>query len=252
MKAHPSVAKQPLLNAPVFIIGFPRTGTTFLHELLGLHPDVRMHYTWEQASPVPTTDDESLAAQRLDRDKRYKESSFRINMLLRICGDEIQSIHRIGVDEPEECTTPCAVELPWSAPELPFLAYAADEIAALGAGEAFAWYRKYLQLLAWQSEERRDKSFTWMLKCPFHLPYLDALHKEFPSSVVVWTHRDPVDCIASACSLYETLLFFTMENNTVDRKALGKGIEVCVCVFFFLLFLYLLIYHFIFIFEKPF
>jgi hypothetical protein len=25
------------MNPPVFVIGFPRTGTTFLHELLGLY-----------------------------------------------------------------------------------------------------------------------------------------------------------------------------------------------------------------------
>jgi hypothetical protein len=43
------------IKSPIFIIGFPRTGTTFLHELLGLHPKVRMHYSWQQGEPVPKT-----------------------------------------------------------------------------------------------------------------------------------------------------------------------------------------------------
>lgn len=33
-----------------------------------------------------------------------------------------------------------------------------------------------------------------------------------------------VECIASACSLYETLLFFIMENSTVDRAAMGRAV----------------------------
>lgn len=61
-----------------------------------------------------------------------------------------------------------------------------------------------------------------MLKCPFHLPYLDALMTEFPQCTIVWTHRDPVECIASACSLYETLAALCIEVPTLDRKALGQ------------------------------
>jgi len=65
MTRHPTVGKTVFPQAPIFVIGFPRTGTTFLHELLGLHPDVRMHYSWEQMAPIPGTDDESAAAQVL-------------------------------------------------------------------------------------------------------------------------------------------------------------------------------------------
>ena len=63
-----------------------------------------------------------------------------------------------------------------------------------------------------------------MLKCPFHLPYLTELFEEFPESTVVWTHRNPVDCIASACSLYETLLLFCMEASSIDKAKLGKAV----------------------------
>lgn len=41
VKRHPSITKIPVKN-PIFVIGFPRTGTTFLHEMLGLHPTVRL------------------------------------------------------------------------------------------------------------------------------------------------------------------------------------------------------------------
>ena len=224
LKRHPTI-EQIKLKSPVFVIGFPRTGTTFLHEMLGLHESVRMHYTWEQMDPVPITHDESLAAQRKDGEMRYKKNLPTFNTLFKhVISDRIQDIHRIAYDEPEECTTPCGIELPWSPSEIAFNAYAIDEVLPLGAGNAFKHYRKFLQLLTWSGSDRRDQDFTWMLKCPFHLPYLDALHSEFPDATIVWTHRDPAECIASACSLYETLMCMGMEEPTIDRKELGKAV----------------------------
>jgi hypothetical protein len=40
-----------------------------------------------------------------------------------------------------------------------------------------------------------------VLKNPSHLDALDALMTVFPDALVVQTHRDPVVCVASACSL---------------------------------------------------
>jgi hypothetical protein len=216
--------EQQKMKDPIFIIGFPRTGTTFLHELLGIHPGVRMHYTWEQFDPIPRTSDSSIEAQEADRQRRYHGNRSAFNLFLTLTGDRIQSIHRIGYDESEECTTPCAMDLPWVIATLPFITYAAKEVSDLGGGQVFKTYRKYLKLLQWQSKDRRDQDFTWMLKCPFHLPYLTELFEEFPNSTVVWTHRDPADCIASACSLYETILLFTMEPDSIDKAKLGQAV----------------------------
>jgi hypothetical protein len=224
LKNHPAIEATPL-KEPIFVIGFPRTGTTFLHEMLGFHPSVRVHYTWEQMCPVPATDKESLESLEKDRKDRYRTNKTAFNLVMYLAGEDIQSIHRVGYDESEECTTPCAFELPYAISELPLYIFAAKEvIAAKGAGEAFAFYKKFLQLMAWQSSDRRDKDFTWMLKCPFHLPYLEELYQTFPGATVVWTHRDPAECIASACSLYETLLRVFMEESSIDRHALGKAV----------------------------
>jgi hypothetical protein len=94
-------------------------------------------------------------------------------------------------------------------------------VLPLGAGQAFAFYRRFLQLLTWQCP---DLPSTWMLKCPFHLPYLDDLHAAFPASVVVWTHRHPVECVGSCCSLFEAILLLTVDSWTLDRKALGAQV----------------------------
>ena len=151
-----------------------------------------------------------------------------------MAGERIQYIHRIGYDEPEECTLPCAVELPWSLLELPLNVFAAKELIEFGGKDAYELYKKYLKLLSWCSSDvsnckltngvRNDDGIRWMLKCPLHLPYLEDLHLSFPDSVLVWTHRDPVECIASACSLYELSLHMAFESETVNKHALGKAV----------------------------
>ena len=222
LKKHPTI-NDVKVNSPVFVIGFPRTGTTYLHELLCEHPDISFHRTWEQMDPVPQTDDENKDALSKDRAKRYESNRSRFNMLLTLAGDGVQSIHRVGYDEAEECTTPCALELPWSILELPLNVYATKELIDIGAGETFHFYKSFLQMMAWQTKDR-SRDFTWMLKCPFHLPYLKELNDAFPDATIVWTHRNPVECIASACSLYETLLHVSFETHTIDKAALGKAV----------------------------
>lgn len=224
MKRHPAVGKVQL-KAPIFVIGFPRTGTTFLHEMLGLHESVRSHYTWEQMEPVPTTDDESIEAQEANREKRYKKNKIMFDVAFKaLIHEKIQHIHRIAYDETEECTIPCASEVPWALTEIPLMVYAADELLPLGCGNMFKIYRKFLQVLTWQSKNRRDQDFTWMLKSPFHLPYLEELFDEFPGATVVWTHRDPAECVASGCSLYETIMEMGMEQSSIDRVKLGRAV----------------------------
>lgn len=226
MKKHNSI-NTINVGKPVFIIGFPRTGTTFLHELLGLHPNVKMHYTWEQMDPIPRTHNETNNSQNNDRNIRYNSNKNRMSLFLKLVGDEIQSIHRLGYDDSEECTIPCSMELPWNLLELPLMIYAADEVINMGAGDTYDFYKKYLQLLTWQTTRDDNKEMndlTWMLKCPFHLPYLKELADAFPGSTVVWTHRNPIECIASACSLYESILGMVMERNTINKIALGQAV----------------------------
>jgi len=51
-REHPAIAQERIV-APVFIIGFPRTGTTILHDILAQDPDSRAPLTWETMFPSP-------------------------------------------------------------------------------------------------------------------------------------------------------------------------------------------------------
>src|ERR1700733_15575527 len=49
---NPSIATRPV-NAPVFVVGPPRTGTTILLELLALDPQLRAPIAYEALYPLP-------------------------------------------------------------------------------------------------------------------------------------------------------------------------------------------------------
>ena len=51
-KRFPAIADERIV-APVFIIGFPRTGTTILHDILAQDPESRAPFTWEVMFPSP-------------------------------------------------------------------------------------------------------------------------------------------------------------------------------------------------------
>jgi hypothetical protein len=72
-----------------------------------------------------------------------------------------------------------------------------------------------MQLLDWQRPGER-----WLLKAPAHLWGLDALVATFPDAAIVWNHRDPVACVASACSMTQAL----MATLAFDPKQLGPAV----------------------------
>ena len=61
---------------------------------------------------------------------------------------------------------------------------------------AYQMYRRQLQILAHRKPEGQ-----FVLKCPEHLWFVDAILETFPDACIVWTHRDPVASVASYSSL---------------------------------------------------
>ncbi len=76
--------------------------------------------------------------------------------------------------------TQCAMELPWSFSEFPLSVCASAELVEMGAGDGYAIYRQYLQLLQFQSSRRSREPLTWLLSSGTHLPYMLDLHQVFP------------------------------------------------------------------------
>ncbi|MDP6155761.1 MAG: sulfotransferase [Candidatus Thermoplasmatota archaeon] len=82
-------------------------------------------------------------------------------------------------------------------------------------------YEDYKRMLQIQAHVTPTKRFV--LKCPSHLWNLEFILKIFPDACVVWSHRNPVNSIASFCSLMGLgrRIFF----GHIDAELVGEMME---------------------------
>jgi hypothetical protein len=201
------------LGRPIFVLGFPRTGTTLLQNLLCLSPERRALPFWELTNPIPEHEDRVL-----DRKKRREAAQNLLKLAYRFA-PEMRKIHEITADTAEECWylffhsfAVLNYDLQTGGPEF------GDWLMKSDMNWAYREYRSQLAILnhEWPAE-------NLVLKCPEHLWFLDALMEVFPDAALVWTHRDPVASIASYCSLIS--LSYRTYFGEIRHKEVGKHIQ---------------------------
>ncbi len=189
-KKHPDVLKIPF-RAPVFVLGLPRTGTTFLHRLLSLDPTVRSPFLWEHMNPTPSP---TLSTQEeFDKDREKRAQFVRDQMQLRdfLGDDSLQHLHELSADLPEECLFALAEELPLHlsylySVYLNFYPFMKTIMNTERARFAYLHYKKQLQMLNYQIISQRANPPRWVLKCPLHLFYINEIFELFPDAKIIW------------------------------------------------------------------
>ena len=205
-KRHPEILNCPIPR-PLFIVGFPRTGTTLLHNLLALDPEARAPMMWELLWPAPPVGDGP--DPRIRWAKRGMRVTYGLMPGLRVA-------HPVSATAPEECFF--LLENEFLCLGFEMVRYAPSYAAWLFKQDfipAYASYRRQLQLLQWQSSPHR-----WVLKSPFHLPSLNALLCAFPDASIIQTHRDLAEVAPSMCSLMHVVR--RGFSRHVDPLRLGK------------------------------
>lgn len=192
---HPEIRDRPLPR-PVYLTGLPRTGTSALFNLLGSDPAARPLLLWEGIFPDPMEDLEPGAT-----DPRYEAVKVGYERM-RERDPEFTKIHFASADTPEECVLLlahafCDAQMGIEVLMEPYASWFRSQ----DLRPAYAYYRTLLQMLDWQRPGSR-----WLLKSPAHLWALDVLVESFPDVCIVMTHRDPLECVPSYCSMMETLL----------------------------------------------
>ena len=200
LKHSPQVLDVPV-RSPVFVFGLGRSGTTFVHRLLSLDPEVRSPRLWELVMPVPNVGKgASDADMAKDRDGRRQFIVDRIKERNFMGDSALENLHEIGADLPEECLMCLSDEIPLSFHYLYTvllnLTTAFKEISPERIVAAYASYKQYLQLLSFQVGDRTTPK-RWVLKCPLHVFYLKELAKVFPDAKIVWAHRHPTPTVRS-------------------------------------------------------
>lgn len=209
---HPEVEDIPI-NSPIFIVGFPRTGTTLLHNVLSVGPGYRALYLWELATPYP------LHNNRI-KDRKMRMGKVAIPLrLFKIGIPKITAFHDVRINTKEEC---------WILKSNTFVINHIDIITGLHEWNNWllnmdrTWiYEEYKRLLQLQTHITSTERFV--LKCPTHLLNLKTILKIFPDANIIWTHRNPVKSIASSTSGASLIRRFFLDH--VNHKKLGEVVE---------------------------
>lgn len=200
------------IHRPIFVLGFPRTGTTLLQNLLSLPTHRRPLQFWELVSPIPVHSD-------YETDRRRRSRAIKMYIFgAALIAPELPKLHHVAPDSPEECWSLFANTLSVLNFDLSHgLEDYGDWLLEQNLVWAYAEYRRQLQMLLHTQPAER-----LVLKCPEHLWFVDSLLKVFPDACIVMTHREPTDCIASYCSMV-SLNRRTMAGH-IDPKPLGRHI----------------------------
>jgi hypothetical protein len=190
------------IEAPVFIVGSPRSGTSILHELMATDPLCRAPAMWEMQRPVD-------AALRRNR-------AASVDLVTQFWHDmqpEYETMHANSGHLPNECIFITLHEFlsdHWGGNHV-VPSYDAH-LQKADLRPAYRYHRDFLKTLQAAGGSRR-----WLLKAPSHLFQLRALFDVYPDARIVRTHRDPRKTLASAISLLGTLKW--MRCNRVDMSA---------------------------------
>ena len=189
-KNFPDYAETKIEN-PIFIIGLPRSGTTFLHRLLCQHPSNQGLENWLGSFPQPRPPRSKWSAN-----PRYLEVEKSLEMYHEM-NPEIKNIHEMAADKVDECR----LILMHCFENVTFQSNATipdyqDWLYSVNFSSTYEYFYRSLQIIGFNDREKR-----WVLKDPSHMWSIDYLFKQFPDATVIQIHRDPVEVIPSVCSL---------------------------------------------------
>ncbi|MFZ1862612.1 MAG: sulfotransferase [Polyangiales bacterium] len=201
---------QEEVRRPLFIVGLPRTGTTLLYNLLARDPKHRVPLGWEVIYPCPPPESESyLTDPRIDKAKqRYAQ--------VQKLSPNLQAIHPVGAQLPEECSTITAREFQSRNYDYVFDIPSYHQwYVNRPQVDIYEAHRRYLQHLQFRAKKER-----WLLKAPQHLPFIRDLYQVYPDAEIIFTHRDPTEIMPSMASLIYHMRFLT--RRSVDRARIGR------------------------------
>ena len=198
------------VSQPIIVIGLPRSGTTFLFNLLSKDPDNRSPLFWEMMKPLPLVTPGSFSE---------KSRIFRSNSILFIKEKfipQLDNIHAIRSESPEECLLIKVYAL-----QSIFYFYMANTPSYLeylinaDTGISYDWHYKFLKVL-----EKIRKPKRWLLKDPSHLGNLKEILDRYPDACFIHITRDPSETLPSICSL--TSQVRRGFSNHLDSDDLGR------------------------------
>ncbi len=197
-RTQPALLDAPV-DAPVFIVGSPRSGTSILHELMATDPASRAPAMWEMMHPCSGIETADLAD--------------RVTQAWHDLQPEYETMHANSGHLPNECifiTMHAFLSDHWGGCHV--VPTYDRHLARTDQTPAYRYHERFLQTLQANGGARR-----WLLKAPSHLFHLQTLLRVYPDARIVRTHRDPLRTLPSAINLMGTLKWMRCEE--VDMSA---------------------------------
>jgi hypothetical protein len=198
---YPSHRKQSI-DRPIFIIGNPRSGTTFLHRLLLGAGGMAAFELWEMLFPAITA--RKLLGRvvpRLDRlsPARYHASDVHDTSLRGIETDDVAWFFRT-LDGPFAWAYFLAWQDSWGS-ELSRHEFGIDGVTPRDEERFFGYYEA-----CWRRNLTLKRADRILAKTSMLTFRLDALLRRYPDARLVYVVRDPVEVIPSGMSLLASVL----------------------------------------------
>ncbi|MCG5502255.1 sulfotransferase family protein [Ectothiorhodospira lacustris] len=212
-QAHPEVLSEQKIVRPVIILGLPRSGTSYLFNLMSQDSEHRFLRNWETTvSQVPVD-----MGCDFRKDPRRRKGMY-LMWLQNYLAPQLKEIHEFHLDGPEECTpllmqsfATQALAGVFNVPEY------SSWLSQVSHDEAYSHHKRILQTLQWRYPGRR-----WLLKSPDHLAAINSILKVYPDACLVHLHRDPLQSVASWASLNSA--FRGICSQSIDLTQLGRQV----------------------------
>lgn len=206
---HPEIDEQTI-EAPLMILGLPRTGSTALHCLLGEDPAARVMRNWEGMNPTPPPEratydsDPRIAIMQQHMDLRDRLTPRMKQMLPSTATSPVEDQLIMGYDFKSQI-----FQASMRIPSYVEWFYQADLVPT------FEYVKRVLKLLQW-----RCPPTNWRLKNPTYILFIGALDQVFPDARYCMTHRDVAAVIPSVSDLYYEMQ--KAATDAPDKRWLGR------------------------------
>jgi len=203
------------VDAPLFGLGLPRTGSTALSYLLAQDPARRSLRTWEASALCPPPDS---ATEHTD--PRIAVAQAGIDFT-REMFPGFGEMLPFAADGPQECLLIMALDFKSLIFEgMTHIPSYSSWLLQCDLEPSYRYHKRVLKLLQWRCPPDR-----WWLRTPAHMLSIDALDAVYPDARFVMTHRDVGKVLPSVCALYATLSGVLTERP--DPVAIGAhNVEV--------------------------
>lgn len=184
------------ISRPIVVTGFPRTGTTLLHNLLARVDGMWAPPLWQLRTPV------APASPSADWEQRQRDDTAAMLDELYAAAPSFRAIHPMHPDWPDECNwllrncfSTLVNAFNWFVPGY------VEFLRTCDMRPAYADHRRFIRALV----HRHGGQPRVALKDPFHMWHVEAFLAAYPDATIIQLHREPEEIVPSLASLCATL-----------------------------------------------